>query len=63
MSTRIVDRSDQLVAVLADLGDYLRYDERDPGSDEDRRTLETFTADALLIAAQLRRDARPVRAP
>jgi hypothetical protein len=63
MSTRILEQSDQLVVLLADLGDYLRDDDREPGSDLDRRTLEGFTADALLVAVQLRSDARPVPAP
>jgi hypothetical protein len=63
VSTRILDQSDQLVALLADLGEYLRDDDREPGSDLDRRTLEEFTADALLVAVELRRDAPPVPAP
>jgi hypothetical protein len=63
VSTRILDRSDQLVAILADLGDYLRDADREPGSDVDRRTLEGFTADALLAAEELRRDATPVAWP
>jgi hypothetical protein len=46
---------DNLVATLADLGDYLRETEHER-DDRDRRTLEGFAGDALLEAVQARRD-------
>lgn len=55
MSAHILARElDDLVAILADLGDYVRDDDREPGSEFDRRSLETFTADALLAAVKAR---------
>lgn len=55
MSTTIVaGELDNLVAALADLGDYLRETE-DQRDELDRRTLEGFAGDALLIAVQARR--------
>lgn len=56
MAATILARElDELVATLADLGDYLRDDLRQPGSDVDRRELETFAGDALLTAVNARR--------
>ena len=61
MATRILARElDDLVATLADLGDYLRDDLRLPGTEADRRELETFAGDALLAAVQARRTVAPL---